>query len=781
MKTGSAIRLTCLLAGAALGCAAPSAAQEGLADLPAFREGCQALADERFETAKTRFLECWELLSEREISGPENGFVAARLLESLVRGGDSAAAIEWQTVHQAALDPTSHYWLAVALQLQERYAEAIPHYQNHLAGSVEPRSHAKLDLAICLTRSGSPAEAWDLISAAERPASPAERLRHAQIAAAAGQSREALAIAGSIVEEATGADPGLALPLLRLRAALHLRLNDRDTAAEVLYTGIESATDPATIRRAFVLLEVMFHEGPPPGLATRLEQWEKRTGSPQSEAAALFRIILLGDEAGRAEALAAFARRSPSPDLRLEARLRLGDPSDPLAPGGGGNTPEPDLLERLDHAMADAAFREGRYGEAAGLFASFSELLQGESAARNRYNAAISALRNNDPGAFAEQEKACQASDPRSPYLVDLGYLGGLYFASRGDATAFDRLSAFVLENPDHPANVDARLALAEIHLNQAPARPASAREISEGLSTRPLTLDQSERLDYIAIWIDLIEGNSSDLLRHAGEFVSSWPSSNYRAEVLMILASEHYRRKSRDEAAAIFRQVATEFPDSPFALPAKFFEAKSLPPSAEALARWQALADEGGPLSREASHEMALLQLTLDRFTEARATLERLIDTTRDEDPLRFAVMADLGYTCYLEGLAGPGKTEALEEAARRFAALSNLATAPAFWRYQAAVRRGKCLEALDKDTVALEIYRSIVEETRSLVAPLSPGEMEWVFRAGFAAIELLGTGRDWASAIRIADTLSEKNGPRSIEATRLAERLRLQHWIWD
>lgn len=781
MKAGSAIRLTSLLAAAALGSAGTLTAQEGLTDLPSFREGCRALADERFDTAKTRFLECWDLLAEREVSGPENGFVAARLLESFVRGGESAAAIDWHTGHEAVLDPTSQYWLALALQQQERYAEAIPHYQNHLTGSVEPRSSARLDLAICLTRSGSPDDAWDLIAATDLPTNPAERLRHAQIAAAAGRSEEALAIAGAIVKEGSGVDPGLVLPLLRLRAALHLRLNDRAAAAEVLYTGIESAADPSTIRRAFVLMEALFPEGPPPGLGERLDQWEKRTDSPLSEAAALFRIILLGKEAGRATALRAFTERSPSPALLLEARLRLGEAGDPEAPALGDDDPAPDLLERLDHVMADAAFREGRYGEAAGLFASFSELLSGESAARNRYNAAIAALKNNDPAAFAEHEKACQANDPRSPYLVDLGYLGGLYFASRGDATAFDRLSAFVLENPDHPANVDARLALAEIHLNQAPARAASAREISEGLSTRPLTLDQSERLDYIAIWIDLIEGNSSDLLRRAGEFVSSWPSSNYRAEVLMILASEHYRRKSRDEAAAIFRQVATEFPDSPFALPAKFFEAKSLPPSAEALARWQALADEEGPLSREASHEMALLQVTLDRFTEARATLERLIDSTPEGEPLRFAAMADLGYTCYLEGLAGREKTEALEEAARRFATLSNLTTAPAFWRYQAAVRRGKCLEALDKDTVALEIYRSIVEETRSLVAPLSPGEIEWVFRAGFAAIDLLGTGRDWASAIRIADTLSEKNGPRSIEATRLAERLRLQHWIWD
>lgn len=747
--------------------------QESLADLAVFREGCQALADERFESARDRFLECWKLLGERDSPGPENGFVAARLLETLARGGDADEAIDWFGEHEGAIDSGGHYWVAVAFQKAERYAEAASHYQVHLASAAAPRSDALLNLAVCLTRDGEGAQAHELLSAAPSPESPEERLRHAQIAAADGDHDDSFRIAGSLTFEEVGAD--LILPLMRLRAALQLHLGDRKAAAEVLYEGLEAAGDSETARRGFVLLEVLLGDDLPKDLAFRISEWEKKSGTPLAEVARLFRIILLGNPETRTADLRQFAGQTGDPALKLEAGVRLGE----AAEGTPGIDPE--LLTRLDFAMADQAFRAGRFGEAAGLFSSFAELLSGESAARNRYNAAIAALRNNDPEEFARQEEACRASDPRSPYLVDLGYVGGLYFASRGEVAAFDRLNSFVLENPDHPANVNARLALAEIHLNQAPARPAAAREISESLATRPLTLAQSERLDYITIWIDLIEGNSSDLLRRAAEFVSSWPSSVYRAEVLMILASEHYRRKSRAEAAAIFHQVATEFPKSAFALPAKFFEAKSLPPEEATLERWRVLAGEGGPLSREAAHELALLLLSLDRFGEAREALEKLVQETGDTEPLHFAAMADLGYACYLEGLAGGRNSEALEEAAKRFTTLSNLVAAPAFWRYQASVRRGKCLEALGKDPVALEIYRSIVEETRSSGSPLSPSEAEWVFRAGFAAIELLGSTGDWATAIRIADTLSEKSGPRSIEATRLAERLRLQHWIWD
>ncbi len=252
---------------------------------------------------------------------------------------------------------------------------------------------------------------------------------------------------------------------------------------------------------------------------------------------------------------------------------------------------------------------------------------------------------------------------------------------------------------------------------------------------------------------------------------------------VLYMLQNHHYSRKDFDAAAAAFHRVAEEFPGSPHARTARFFEAKASPASEEALAKWRRLVEEGEELADEASHELALLLLSLDRFDEARAEFENLLGRLPAESPLRFAVMADSSCAFYLEALAGGKDPALLEKAATRFAALSNHAEAPASWRYNAAVRRGKCLEALGKVPVALEIYRSIVEETRSgnSTAPLPPVEAEWVFRAGFAAIRILEADRKWAAAIEVADALSDKNGPRAIEAAKMAEKLRLKHWVWD
>jgi tetratricopeptide (TPR) repeat protein len=201
-------------------------------------------------------------------------------------------------------------------------------------------------------------------------------------------------------------------------------------------------------------------------------------------------------------------------------------------------------------------------------------------------------------------------------------------------------------------------------------------------------------------------------------------------------------------------------------------------------LAKWRALIEAKGPFANEAAHELGLLFLSLDRFDEARSELDRVLERLPADSPLRFAVMADLAYAAYLEALAAGKDPAKLTEAAGQFAALASTEGAPAFWRYNAAVRRGKCVEALGKPSIALEIYRSIVEETRSGPAEngaLLPEETAWVFRAGFAAIEILNAEKNWAGAIEVADALAGKSGPRAIEATQLAEKLRLKHWVWD
>ncbi|MEM1296380.1 MAG: hypothetical protein AAGH89_13515, partial [Verrucomicrobiota bacterium] len=65
-----------------------------------------------------------------------------------------------------------------------------------------------------------------------------------------------------------------------------------------------------------------------------------------------------------------------------------------------------------------------------------------------------------------------------------------------------------------------------------------------------------------------------------------------------------------------------------------------------------------------------------------------------------------------------------------------------------------------------------------------LSPEEIPeytWFYRAGFSAIALLQKQEQWGAAIRLAERLAQTGGTRAIEAARLADKLRLEHFFWD
>lgn len=756
-------------------------AQEVLADLAAFRAGCQALADERFGTAAERFRECWSLLSDREEGGPEESFVAARLVESLVRNGDAAGAVAWLSANaRFRPGPKASFWIAVALETEGRFSEAAEHYRRRLSSEDPPSPDTRIARAYCLARSGEAAEAWDLVEDLSNAPdlAPASALRLAGVAEAASRDAEALDLAAGIDAD-DPSSPGLRLPLARLRARILKRADRLPEALAEVYGALETPADEDEARRAFLLLEAILANSPAPpdDLAAKLDAWSGEPAHPGREAAKLFKIALLAEGADREQRLSAFAEASGSASLVAEALLRTsaGAPSSATLPR--------ELRDRVEFASAKKAFLSGDFRKAR-LVSEKARERSGEGPVRGLYNAAVSSLRAGDAESFLSLEEELRNLHPRSSLSTRLSYLAGLVLANQGAPAAFERLSQFVRDHPDDPAHSEALLALAELHLNQAPARPSEAHEIFATLRSRSLDLAQSERLDYDEVWAARIEGGGGRLLRRARDFATNWPNSPHLPEILMILGFEHASRQGASEAAEAFARVAEEFEGSPLAPTARFLEAKSTPSGAGAEEKWRRIVGAGNDHADEARHELALLLLSLDRFEEAKAELEGLLDRMTAESPLRHAALADLGHTSYLEALARGNDASCLELAANQFAALSSLTEASPFWRFNAAVRRGKCLEAMGKDSVALEIYRSIVDESRidggASAAP-DPEASEWVFRAGFAAIGLLEEQKNWPAAIEVADALSEKGGPRAVEAARLAQRLRLRHWIWN
>jgi hypothetical protein len=144
--------------------------------------------------------------------------------------------------------------------------------------------------------------------------------------------------------------------------------------------------------------------------------------------------------------------------------------------------------------------------------------------------------------------------------------------------------------------------------------------------------------------------------------------------------------------------------------------------------------------------------------------------DPPRQLDPLSF-----------LPEYQGLDSAEAGRAAVAAFDEIIDAAGGDRMWRNQAMVFKAKCLELLDDQDQALEIYFDVV--TRAPTEGLRPDqapEYVWYYRAGFAAIGLLQEQQNWRAAANLADRLGQTLGSRALEAAELGNRIRLQHFLW-
>lgn len=769
--------------------AGTGAAQESLADLPSYRDGCQALADERFETAVEHFSATWDTLVSSESGDTEKDFVASRILQSFFKNDDAKGAVDWlrRNPFQAPSPETLH-WVALAYQTEEHFAEAITVYKKLVSELAPPPGEILLNFAICLTNQGSVQQAFEITEELPGWESTSANLARAQIAGLAGKHQTALALSNSISSR-TDLLPEEVKRISKIRIYSLAQIKDFKGAASHALTLINSATEPEEILQAFLLLESIFPTGIKmpdlPGLESILSDEDH----PAQETALLFQKILEAPGNPETGELEALRKTLTSPLLLAELDYRLGEMSLSVtseAPPSKEMTPNLEELRDLQVFRTSAKrYRTENYEDAATDLLTRAENSTKTTRRVNLHNAAVAALRSDNIEQFEAIRKELQMDSPKSPLLSDLSYLSGLYFASKGNPQAFGLLTSFVQNNENHSSFVDAQLALAEIHVNQAPARPGEAREIFELLETRPLNISQNERLDYIKVWAGFTDRQTSDFAATAEKFLSDWPNSAYYPEVALILAKRYFETKNYASAKEWFRLITERFPDSSFAETARFFAAKSSSRDASTVKLWKELIDRDGSTKQQARHELALLHLAMDEFSEARAELSSLLEEENLPKELKLAATADLGFSWYAEALSKDKEKGLLEEAADAFAKLASDPEATKFWRFNAAVRRGKCLESLGSYTPALEIYRSIVEETTEgnllLTDVLTPKEMNWVFRAGFSAIDILKSQENWSSAIEVADALASKEGTRAFEAARLSRSLRLKHWVWD
>ncbi len=793
-QTTDPLRLTCLVVAGVFSFLLPTQGQDSLADLPSFQAGCTALEKKDFATGATAFQKTWDIISKGDAGDTGLNLVATRLLESFVNDGENTQAVAWFDKNKDQFQPnlSSNFWIARALQNEEQFSEAARRYSGIIKASSSPSREIILNYVWCLARSGKPGEALEALNAAFPTEDDQDRIFRAQMAYDAGLTTRARDYLDPVFAETSRLSPAWQFRAYRLRAHILSKQGKRVVAVSEILSRIDSLDRVDEIYRTFDLLREIARPANYSSITKQLEGWMEADDSlPDLKISAEYASILISGP--RAKRLKVFIENHRDHPLAQEAELALLKlkPSD-LIP------PEPNLAGRFRFIKATQLFQKKSFQQAVKEFQTSAASQKGEERQRSLYNAAVAALYSDDEPLFEKIQDQLISFDENASGIGNLLYLSGLHYASKADSRAFELLNKFVLKFPEHPSRIDAELALAEIHLNQVPPHPQSAREVFSRLRQRPLTLEQNERLDYTAVWTELIAGNQIQLIALADKFLEDWPNSDSQAEISMLLGSAYYRSGEQVNARKMFLQTALEHPRSEFAAPARFFAAKTSPPTEEALSEWDAIIDQNGPLSQFALHEKGLLLLVMNRHGEARDVFNEVIEKEKPESQLRFAAMSDLGFAWYMEALANDRDKVMLRMAANVFGQISRLPNASRAWRFQGAVRRAKCIEALGNLSVALEIYNSIVAESDKLeiydsmvtesgnsppyFEAYSPvQENEWRYRAGFSAIALLESKSDWLGAIKVADALSRKNGPRAIEAARHADLLRLKHWVWE
>lgn len=828
--------------GAALSAAPAPAQTVPLADRSTFVDGLSALREGRADLAAERFDQL--LGSAENLSSEDAETLRLLRLEAFVRSRAAAAAIAAVDDASFPESPRRDFWHGLALAQAKRYPEAIARLGPLASLPPEIQPHPvelSLNLAICQHQTGDSDAALATLEPLRKSDGRSRAdLLSARIQMSRGRPVDAAHLTGydagpNPVDPATGSDLAAHSGVLRGRLAL---AEGRFDEAETLFRKViaTAPTDPASDRARLGLVEISLASEKPRQAANllmefidarpaspwlgaafrrlnnlrslhsiailrRLETWATGDTDPRRRAFAQFHLAVTQRDLGNTDAalanLGSFLAGSPRHPLEESARLQLADSlieTGRFAEASAEIAILQDLAvlpatrSRLPLVAARLARAEGRPEDALATYLQTIELAtDGPTRETAAFNGALLAIERGDEATY---DKFSGQLPEESEIAGDLLIQRGLFEARSGEPGAFETLEEFVRRFDSHPQRADAQIALAELYLNQVPAQAVTAREHLDSARENSLTLGQREWLDHVGIWVEVAAQQNAQAVERARDFLADWPQSARRPAVFMLLGESHYKMGSFTDAADYLEAMATESPESPLAESALFFAARaasqSMDPTGQerSVALWERVAEAGGSLALAARHELGLLRLSREDFETALADFDAVIASGHTDPSLAIAAMADKGETLFIQAsLSEADAAPLFRQAADAFAAVGQSEAAPKAWRLQAVVRQGKCLEALGETDAALGIYTDLVDRGAPAgpVAAVPMAEYDWHYRAGLAAIRLLQAAGNQEAAVAVADAVAQTGGPRAAEAARIADRLRLRHFIWQ
>ncbi len=643
------------------------------------------------------------------------------------------------------------------------------------------------ELLLLLERLDDTAAALDALSRMDDPALAAARFYlEGRIALLREEGETAIAAFRSAI----AADPPI--PIEARDAArigiLHgrLQLGLTSDALDELVAFVNSRPQSPLLEHALDLAQQI------PGFAEdpRVNTWTSAENPRLAALAALSLSRLQDSPEDAAAPLRKVLQNHPEAPATFNVRLELaslllknGDAGEaiPLLEPLRGETLTPAQESRLAYLEAVHHYDSGRPREALEEFARAAPGARLQDAVPILFNTGVLAFLEDDSETFEDiVDRLSDSGEDRQLLAARLLLERGLYLSSRDVALARLMIWRYLRAAPDDPMHYRAEIVLAEIALREDPPAPDKARNrLLRIPEDAPATI--LEQRDYLMVWAADLEGDHRATIAAADHFLENWHESPLAAEILFKAAETEAAAGNHARSRALFQQVARL--DSPLREHSLFQAARSssliLTEAGldQAIDLFQQVADLEGPLRFAARRKQAEILLRQGNASSA----INLLRETLNSDPApeaedRRSLQAQLAETLLLDPTDDETHTR---EALRLLSRLRQDPGASEYWRNRATWFLGRAAEIAGDSAEALEIWYGVID---SHFLPDQPvPETYWSFRCAISAIELLGRQENWRAAAALAERIGRSEAPRAREARAIAQRIRLEHFLWE
>ncbi len=454
--------------------------------------------------------------------------------------------------------------------------------------------------------------------------------------------------------------------------------------------------------------------------------------------------------------------------------------------GEGGQLQEA-LPAELEFQLAAVALRQRDFLAAAQAFVHSAKTLKPAAAQ-------LAALHNGGIAALQAGRRELYATQ-----LVQLRKQGGpaaqnaleieraLWLASQ-PASADEAIRALeaLLKNPQDPAGESLlRITLAELLLASEPPRIEEAQRLLASLEQRQGTLDSAltERLQLARLRRLEAMGELRELCLQGEAMLSANPNPELAALIGMKVAQTHHQLEDYAAARRAFESVARNHPNSPHADTALFFAGQCAMAMlneegrSAALALWQQLADQGGPLALQARQQQIGALRQFSQEPAALKVVESLLADAATPRQTRWTLSCE---KAELQMLLAQKQGLPIAEAIGTLTELLSEKTLERQWRARAGFTLAMAHRQAGDLPAAIEACHEVIA-SNDFIRNVTPTDFLWYYRAGFLGIDLLEQSKQWEAAARLAEKLAQSNGNRAPEARERATKIRLEHFLWD